>query len=100
MIEKLSEINGNVSWMDWSMISILILFGTLVITVMIMWWRVISNIAQVVHIRRVKARRERKYAEGAWGVRQNSLMTLLIAETLVALAISVLIVLVLTGASF
>lgn len=55
MIEKLSEINGNVSWMDWSMISILILFGTLVITVMIMWWRVISNIAEVVHIRRVKA---------------------------------------------
>lgn len=100
MIEKLSEINGNASWMDWSMISILILFGTLVITVMIMWWRVISNIAEVVHIRRVKARRERKYAEGAWGVRQNSLMTLLIAETLVALAISVLIVLVLTGASF
>lgn len=100
MIEKMSEINGNVSWMDWSMISILILFGTLVITVMIMWWRVISNIAEVVHIRRVKARRERKYAEGALGVRQNSLMTLLIAETLVALAISALIVLVLTGASF
>ncbi|WP_235589279.1 hypothetical protein [Type-D symbiont of Plautia stali] len=100
MIQKLSEINGNVSWMDWSMISILILFGTLVMTVMIMWWRVISNVTEVVHIRRLKARRGRKYAEGARGVRQNSRMTLLIAETLVALAISALIVLMLTGASF
>ncbi|WP_254711490.1 hypothetical protein [Pantoea cypripedii] len=99
MIEKLSEINGDISWTDWSMISILILFGTLVTTVVIMWWRAISNLTEVIHIRRLKARRGRKYAEGAWGARQNSLMTLLIAEILVALAISALIIMMLWGPS-
>jgi len=100
MVEKLSGIRGDASWMDWGMISILILFGTLTATVMIMWWRVISNISEVIRIRRLKTSRGRKYAEGAWGTRQNSLITLLLAEILVALAISGLIVLMLAGASF
>lgn len=97
-IEKLSEINGKVSLMDWSMICILIFFGTLVVAVMIMWWRVISSITEVIHIRHLKARRGRKYAEGAWGVHKNSLMTLLIVESPVALDICALIILVLSGA--
>jgi len=98
--EKLSVINGGGSWMDWSILSILILFGALAVTVMIMWWHVIINVKEIVHIRRLKARRGRKYTEGAWGVHQNSLITLLVAEIMVALAISTLIVLMLSGVLF
>lgn len=93
-------INGGGSWMDWSILSILILFGALVVTVIIMWWHVIINVKEIVHIRRLKARRGRKYTEGAWGVHQNSLITLLVAEIMVALAISTLIVLMLSGVIF
>jgi len=98
--EKLSVINGGGSWMDWSILSMLILFGALAVTVMIMWWHVIINVKEIVHIRRMKARRGRKYTEGAWGVHQNSLITLLVAEIMVALAISTLIVLMLSGVLF
>jgi len=98
--EKLSVINGGGSWMDWSILSILILFGALAVTVMIMWWHVIINVKEIVHIRHLKARRGRKYTEGAWGVHQNSLITLLVAEIMVALAISTLIVLMLSGVLF
>jgi hypothetical protein len=94
--EKLSVING---W-DWSILSILILSGALAVTVIIMWWHVIINVKEIVHIRRLKARRGRKYTEGAWGVHQNSLITLLVAEIMVALAISTLIVLMLSGVLF
>ena len=100
MKEKLSVINGGGSCMDWSILSILILFGALAVTVMIMWWHVIINVKEIVHIRRLKARRGRKYTEGAWGVHQNSLITLLVAEIMVALAISTLIVLMLSGVLF
>lgn len=93
-------INGGGSWMDWSILSILILSGALVVTVIIMWWHVIINVKEIVHIRRLKARRGRKYTEGAWGVHQNSLITLLVAEIMVALAISTLIVLMLSGVIF
>jgi len=86
--------------MDWSILSILILSGALVVTVIIMWWHVIINVKEIVHIRRLKARRGRKYTEGAWGVHQNSLITLLVAEIMVALAISTLIVLMLSGVIF
>lgn len=61
MKEKLSVINGGGSWMDWS---ILILSGALAVTVMIMWWHVIINVKEIVHIRRLKARRGRKYTKG------------------------------------
>lgn len=93
-------INGWGSWMDWSILSILILSGALAVTVIIMWWHVIINVKEIVHIRRLKARRGRKYTEGAWGVHQNSLITLLVAEIMVALAISTLIVLMLSGVLF
>lgn len=93
MKEKLSVINGGGSWMDWS---ILILSGALAVTVMIMWWHVIINVKEIVHIRRLKARRGRKYTKGAWRVYQNSLISLLVAEIMVALAISTLIVLMLS----
>ncbi|MEN4545994.1 hypothetical protein [Pantoea agglomerans] len=53
--------------MDWSILSILILFGALAVTVMIMWWHVIINVKEIVHIRRLKARRGRKYTEGGLG---------------------------------
>ncbi|MEN4564559.1 hypothetical protein [Pantoea agglomerans] len=96
-MEKLSVINNGRSWMDWS---ILILFGALAVTVMIMWWHVIIYVKEIVHIRRLKARRGRKYTEGAWGVHQNSLMTLLVAEIMVAMAISTLIVVMLSEVSF
>jgi len=86
--------------MDWSILSILILSGALAVTVIIMWWHVIINVKEIVHIRRLKARRGRKYTEGAWGVHQNSLITLLVAEIMVALAISTLIVLMLSGVLF
>lgn len=100
MMEKLSVINGGGAWMDWRILSILILFGALTVTVVIMWWHVIINVKEIVHIRRLKARRGRKFTEGAWGVHQNSLMTLLVAEIMVAMAISILIVLMLSEASF
>lgn len=83
--------------MDWS---ILILFGALAVTVMIMWWHVIINVKEIVHIRRLKARRGRKYTEGAWGVHRNSLIMLLIAEIMGALVISTLIVLMLSAVIF
>lgn len=50
--------------MDRSLLSILILFSALVLTVMIMWWHVIINIKEIAHIRRLKARRVSKYTEG------------------------------------
>lgn len=96
MKEKLSVINGGGSWMEWSILSILILSGALAVTVMIMWWHVIINVKEIVHIRRLKARRGRKYTEGAWRAHQNSLISLLVAEIMVALAISTLIVLMLS----
>lgn len=83
--------------MDWS---ILILFGALAVTVMIMWWHVIINVKEIVHIRRLKARRGRKYTEGAWGVHHNSLIMLLIAEIMGALVLSTLIVLMLSEVMF
>lgn len=86
--------------MDWSILSIVILFGALAVTVAIMWWHVIINVKEIVHIRRLKGRRGRKYTEGAWGAHQNSLMTLLVAEIMVALAISTLIVLMLSEVLF
>lgn len=47
--------------MDWS---ILILFGALAMTVMIIWWHVIINVKEIVHIRRLKARREENIQRG------------------------------------
>ena len=67
MMDKLPVINGGVSWMDWRILSILILFGALAVTVIIMWWHVIINVKEIVHIRRLKARRGRKYTEGGLG---------------------------------
>lgn len=84
----------------WSILSILILSGALVVTVIIMWWHVIINVKKIVNIRRLKARRGRKYTEGAWGVHQNSLITLLVAEIMVDLTISTLIVLMLSEVIF
>ncbi|RSB25679.1 hypothetical protein EGK68_23830 [Enterobacter cloacae] len=81
--------------MDWSILSILILFGALVVTVVIMCWHVINNVKEILHIRRLKTRRGRKYTDGAWGAHQSSLITLLVAEIMVAMAISTLIVLIL-----
>ncbi|MEN4546005.1 hypothetical protein [Pantoea agglomerans] len=86
--------------MNWSMISILLFFGALVVTEIILWWRVIGNIAEVVHIRRLKACRGRKYTEGAWRIHHNALIALIVAEILVALAISALIILMLPTISF
>lgn len=96
-MEKLPVINGGGAWMDWS---ILILFGALAVTVIIMWWHVIINVKEIAHIPRLKARRGRKYTEGAWGAHQNSLMTLLVAEVMVVMLISTLIVLMLSEESF
>lgn len=83
--------------MDWN---ILMLFGALGVTVMVMWWHVIINVKKIAHFRRIKARHGRRYTEGAWGVHQNSLMTLLVAEIMVAMTISTLIVLMLSEVSF
>lgn len=98
MIEKLSNSNGEISLLDGTLLIPLILLGALATTVIIMWWRIVSNIMEVIHIRRLKSWRGRKYAVGVWGIRKNSLMVLLIAETLVALAISALIVITVLGA--
>lgn len=98
MIEKLSNSNGEISLLDGIFLPPLILLGALATTVIIMWWRIVSNIAQIIHIRRLKSWRGRKYALVVWGIRKNSLMVLLIAETLVALALSALIVITMLGA--
>lgn len=100
MMEKLSVINGRGLWMDWGIMSILILSGALGVTVVIMWWHVIINIKEIIHIRRLKTHYGRKYTRGAWRVHRNSLMTLIVAEIMVALAINTLIVLMLSEVSF
>ncbi|WP_336750096.1 hypothetical protein [Pantoea vagans] len=100
MMEKLPVINGGGAWMDWSIMSILILSGALAVSIVIMWWHVINNVKEILHIRRLKTRRGRKYTDGAWGAHQSSLMTLLVAEIMVAMAISTLIVLILSEVTF
>ncbi|MBN7124478.1 hypothetical protein BSU01_22585 [Erwinia billingiae] len=100
MIVKLSEINGAAFEDGRNMINILFLSGAPVSVVIIMLWRIISNIAEIANIRRNEARRSQQYAEDAWSFRQCLLMTLLAAEIMVALAISTLIILVLLDASF
>lgn len=97
MMDKQQVMNDEVSWLDWS---ILILSGALVVTVVIMWWHVINNVKEIIPIRRLKTRRGRKYTDGAWGACQSSLITLLVAEIMVAMAISTLIVLMLSEVSF
>ncbi len=97
MMDKLLVINGGVSWLSWS---ILILSGALAVSVVIMWWHVINKVKEILHIRHLKTRRGRKYTDGAWGAHQNSLITLLVAEIMVAMAISTLIVLILSEVSF
>ncbi|RRZ89430.1 hypothetical protein [Erwinia sp. 198] len=79
--------------------SLVVLFGALVVTVMIVWWHIIINITEIVNIRRLKARRGRIRGGGP-GSSQNLLMALLVAEILVALAISTLNVLMLSELSF
>ncbi|MEN4739165.1 hypothetical protein ABEH94_23085 [Pantoea agglomerans] len=58
MMDKLPVINGGVSSMDWRILSILILFGALAVTVIIMWWHVIINVKEIVHIRRLNSIRK------------------------------------------
>lgn len=94
MRERFLTFVEGITFKDWSMLCVLIT------TVIIMWWRVASNIRDVMHIRRFKAQRGRQYVSGAWGSRQNSLIALLVAETLVAVAISILIALMLVGVTF
>ncbi|MDO6406558.1 hypothetical protein [Pantoea phytobeneficialis] len=91
MRDKFLTLTEEMTFRDWSMLCVL------VTTVIIMWWRVGSNIRDVIYIRRFRAQRGRQYVSGAWGARQNSLITLLVAETLVAVAISILIALMLVG---
>lgn len=86
--------------MDRNMISILLFFSTLVVIEVLLWWHVISNITEVVHIQHLKARHGRKYKEGAWRAHRNALIALIVAEILVALAISALIILMLPAMSF
>ncbi len=86
--------------MDRNMISILLFFSTLVVTEVLLWGHAISNITEVVHIRHLKARRGRKYTEGAWRAHYNALIALIVAEILVSLAISALIILMLPAMSF
>lgn len=94
MRDRFLILTEEMTFKDWSMLCVL------VTTVVIMWWRVGSNIRDVVYIRRFRAQRGRQYVSGAWRARQNSLIMLLVAETLVAVAISILIALMLIGVTF
>jgi hypothetical protein len=77
---------GSITLIDWMMLCVT---GT---TITIIGWRVSCNLRDVVFIRRCRAQRGRKSAHAAWGSRENSLITLLIAEIFVAVALTSIMV--------
>jgi len=85
---KLSGIYEEVFLMDLSMTVIMLLFINLIATAVILWWSIISKFIDVIHIRRLKALRVRKYAGNARGSRTNSPVILLITGTLTAISIT------------